>query len=88
MSAATRLMTFRGLAARKAPRLAEFADASRVLIAACHPRAVKWLFAAGGAPLHDERVTEIQAGSYALMDTHYERLGLPFVSGLRHGRRA
>ncbi|MDO8390997.1 MAG: alanine racemase [Actinomycetota bacterium] len=27
--------------------------------------------------LHD-RVTEVQAGSYALMDTHYARLGLPF----------
>ena len=27
--------------------------------------------------LHD-RVTEVQAGSYALMDTHYARLGTPF----------
>jgi hypothetical protein len=44
------------LAARKAPLLAELAGASRLTIAACHPRAVKWIFAAGGAPLRDEAV--------------------------------
>jgi D-serine deaminase-like pyridoxal phosphate-dependent protein len=27
-------------------------------------------------------VTELQAGSYVLMDTHYDRLGLPFRQGL------
>ena len=45
------------LAARKDPRLAELAGASHLVVAACHPRAVKWLFAAGGAPLQDEHVT-------------------------------
>lgn len=38
------------------------------------------LISAGGTgtfDLHD-RVTEVQAGSYALMDTHYAKLGLPF----------
>ena len=44
------------LAARKAPLLAELAGASRLTIAACHPRAVKWLFAAGGASLRDKDV--------------------------------
>ncbi len=44
------------LAARKAPLLMELAGASTVTIAACHPRAVKWLFAAGGAPLRNEGV--------------------------------
>lgn len=35
---------------------------------------------AGGTGTYDlhDRVTEVQAGSYALMDTHYARLGLPF----------
>lgn len=33
----------------------------------------------GTYDLHD-RVNEIQAGSYALMDTHYAQLGLPFES--------
>jgi D-threonine aldolase len=36
----------------------------------------------GTYDLHDDRVTEVQAGSYALMDTHYARLGLPFVQSL------
>jgi len=36
----------------------------------------------GTYDLHDDRVTEIQAGSYALMDTHYARLGLPFAQAL------
>jgi D-serine deaminase-like pyridoxal phosphate-dependent protein len=38
------------------------------------------IVSAGGTgtfDLHD-RVTEIQAGSYALMDSHYAQLGLPF----------
>ena len=36
----------------------------------------------GTYDLHDDRVTEVQAGSYALMDTHYARLGLPFAQAL------
>ena len=35
----------------------------------------------GTYDLHD-RVTEVQAGSYALMDTHYGSLGLPFKQAL------
>jgi D-serine deaminase-like pyridoxal phosphate-dependent protein len=33
----------------------------------------------GTYDLHDQN-TEVQAGSYALMDTHYAQLGLPFES--------
>jgi NAD-dependent dihydropyrimidine dehydrogenase PreA subunit len=47
------------LASRKDPLLAELAGASRLTIAACHPRAVQWLFAAGGAPLRDEGVEHL-----------------------------
>lgn len=37
----------------------------------------------GTYDLHDDAsVTEVQAGSYALMDTHYARLGLPFEQAL------
>jgi NAD-dependent dihydropyrimidine dehydrogenase PreA subunit len=46
-----------GLAAAKDPLLAEVANASCLTIAACHPRAVRWLFAAGGASLPEEGVT-------------------------------
>lgn len=44
------------MAARKDARLQELADAGGLQIAACYPRAVKWLFASGGAPLPDRPV--------------------------------
>ena len=44
------------------------------------------IISAGGTGTHDLHdrtgVTEIQAGSYALMDTHYGSLGLPFEQAL------
>jgi D-threonine aldolase len=38
------------------------------------------IVSAGGTGTYDlhDRVSEVQAGSYALMDTHYAQLGLPF----------
>jgi hypothetical protein len=39
------------LSARRDPALARLAAAGPVKIAACYPRAVKWLFAAAAAPL-------------------------------------
>jgi NAD-dependent dihydropyrimidine dehydrogenase PreA subunit len=41
------------LAARKSQLLAELAGAARLTIAACHPRAIRWLLASGGASLRD-----------------------------------
>lgn len=38
------------------PKLKEWAQADSLKIFACYPRAVKWLFHAGGAPLRDEGV--------------------------------
>ena len=46
------------LSARRDPALARIAAAGPVKIAACFPRAVKWLFHSAGAPLSVER-TEI-----------------------------
>ena len=45
-----------GLAARADPLLKRLAEAPSLIIVACFPRAVKWLFAAAGAPLSDDRV--------------------------------
>lgn len=45
------------MSARKDPRLAEIAAGKDVTIAACYPRAVRWLFSSAGAPLDKERVT-------------------------------
>jgi heterodisulfide reductase subunit A-like polyferredoxin len=39
------------MSARRDPQLSEFAATDNVRIAACYPRAVKWLFAAAGSPL-------------------------------------
>jgi len=55
--------------------------ASMDLLLAAHAAVGGDVVSAGGTgtfDLHD-RVTEVQAGSYALMDSHYARLGLPFV---------
>ena len=46
------------LSARKDPTLSAVAQAGPVKIAACYPRAVKWLFASAGAPL-DPKATEV-----------------------------
>jgi D-serine deaminase-like pyridoxal phosphate-dependent protein len=42
------------------------------------------IISAGGTGTYDlhDRVTEVQAGSYVLMDTYYATLGLPFRQGL------
>jgi D-serine deaminase-like pyridoxal phosphate-dependent protein len=58
-------------------RVADSVD--RLLVA--HAQVGGDVVSAGGTGtyrLHD-RVTEVQAGSYALMDTHYARFGHPFV---------
>jgi hypothetical protein len=46
------------MAARKDPALQRLAAGNCVKIAACYPRAVKWLFASAGAPLEATR-TEV-----------------------------
>jgi heterodisulfide reductase subunit A-like polyferredoxin len=45
------------MSAKKDPRLAELVESGdAVQIAACYPRAVKWLFSAAGVVLPEERV--------------------------------
>lgn len=46
------------MSARKDPALKRLAAGGEVKIAACYPRAVKWLFASAGAPL-DAAQTEV-----------------------------
>ena len=45
------------MSARRDPRLAEIAGGGAVTIAACYPRAVRWLFSSAGSPLDADRVT-------------------------------
>jgi hypothetical protein len=42
------------MSARKDKHLLEIAQQGPVKIAACYPRAVRWLFSAAGAPLNNE----------------------------------
>lgn len=44
------------MSARKDPALERLATEGELRIAACYPRAVRWLFHAAGAPLPDEGV--------------------------------
>ena len=44
------------LVARRDPRLGELAGGGPVKIAACFPRAVRWLFSSAGHPLPEEGV--------------------------------
>jgi len=46
------------MAARKDPALRRFADGAPVKIAACYPRAVKWIFGGAGCKL-DQAQTEV-----------------------------
>lgn len=55
------------MAAQKDPKLGEYIEGDSVKIAACYPRAVKWLFHAAGVPMDEEKVNvlnmrEQQAG--------------------------
>ena len=52
------------MSARCDPSLKRFAEGESVRIAACHPRAVKWLFAAAGAPLsYDAEIASMRVES-------------------------
>ena len=44
------------MAARKDPALARFAGCGKLKIAACYPRAVKWLFHGAGFPLPEKGI--------------------------------
>jgi hypothetical protein len=44
------------MSARKDPALKRLAEGGSIKIAACYPRAVKWLFQAAGAPLPEDEV--------------------------------
>lgn len=66
-------------------RRRELVEASMDLLFAAHTDVGGEVTSAGGTgtfDLHD-RVSEVQAGSYLLMDTNYASLGLPFGNALR-----
>jgi D-serine deaminase-like pyridoxal phosphate-dependent protein len=62
----------------------QLCEQSMQLLVAAHTRVGGELISAGGTGTYDCNpwATEIQAGSYVLMDTTYAKLGLPFRQGL------
>jgi len=75
------LMMVSGRAERQAA-----VDQSMALLRQAHADVGGEIISAGGTGTHDMHgdtgVNEVQAGSYALMDTHYGSLGLPFGQAL------
>ena len=65
-------------------RRKDLVDASMELLAAAHSDVGGDVISAGSTGTHamNELATEIQAGSYVLMDTAYDQLGLPFRQAL------
>lgn len=64
---------------------AEGVEAAMGLLRQAHAATGGDVVSAGGTGTYDlhELSTEVQAGSYLLMDTHYRRLGLPFREAMR-----
>jgi hypothetical protein len=56
------------MAARRDPQLATIAGGGPLRVAACYPRAVKWLFASAGAPLPEEGVEIVNMRTAAAPD--------------------
>lgn len=69
--------------ADRAEQKAKVDEAIDILLA-CHANVGGEIVSAGGTGTYDlhDRITEVQAGSYALMDTYYGTLGLPFRQAL------
>lgn len=66
------------MSARRDPALQRLAACPKVKIAACYPRAVKWLFASAGAPL-DQAGTEIVNLRESSAESAIDRLLAPDV---------
>lgn len=73
------------LSARKDPRLAQLATMGPMKIAACFPRAVKWLFAAANAPLQVENTEVVNLRTLSAADAASALLANPLSPNLPAG---
>ncbi len=64
-----------GLAARRDPSLKEIASSGSAAVLACHPRAVRWLFAYAGAPLANDGVELLDMRSLSAAEVTEKLLG-------------
>src|SRR5687768_7607865 len=74
------------MSARRDPALKELADAPTIKIAACYPRAVKWLFAAAGAPLPKEATEVINMRVQTADDASGRLLAAEISANLPQGK--
>lgn len=63
------------MSARKDPALKKIAEGGCTKIAACYPRAVKWLFHAAGSPLPDTGIEVLNMREAGADDIAKELLG-------------
>jgi len=81
------------LAARKDPALKRWAETPGLQIVACHPRAIRWLFAYAGAPLpadaviHNMRLQSAEAILYDLVPGPHSPVPGPAVPAVAPGSR-
>lgn len=74
------------LSARRDPALQRLAATGAVKIAACYPRAVKWLFAAAGAPLKAESTEVLNMRTQTAEDVAAALLDAPLAANLPAGK--
>lgn len=74
------------LAARRDPALARLAAAGPVKIAACFPRAVKWLFHSAGSPLSTETVQVVNLRTLTAEEAGAALLGAELVPNVPAGK--
>lgn len=75
------------MSARKDPMLLRLAGGSPLKIAACFPRAVKWLFAAGNAALPPEQTQVINMRTDSAEEAAAALLGGPLCPNLPEDNR-
>lgn len=75
------------MSARKDPMLLRLADGGSLKIAACFPRAVKWLFAAGNAALPPEQTQVINMRTDSAEEAAASLLGGPLRPNLPEDNR-
>jgi hypothetical protein len=74
------------MVARRDPALKRLADAPAIKIAACYPRAVKWLFASAGAPLPKDATEVINMRVQSADDAKARLLADDVVANLPEGK--
>jgi hypothetical protein len=74
------------LSARRDPLLKELAEGGGLKIAACFPRAVKWLFAAAGTPVPPSSTEVCNLRTASAQEAVAQLLEAPLVPNLPSGK--